>query len=124
MMALFVVRASAVASFTRTFASLVLVSLPVGVRTSVSVFGGCVCAEKLKFRVSFVYAKAVISVCAASEPSRVFSFYVLTALLLFASPQGFRVSLVAKITDVFVLEVLQHDHTCPPLALMFHGCAV
>ena len=73
MMALSLVRASAVASFTRTFASLVLVSLPVGVRTSVSVFGGCVCAEKLKFRVSFVYAKAVISVCVPLQSSHVSS---------------------------------------------------
>ena len=104
MMALCVVRASAVVSFTRTFASLMLGSLPEGVRTSDSVFGGCVFAEKPKLRVSFVCAKAVISACAASGQSRVFSFYVLTVLLLFASTQGFRVSLVAKITDVFVLE--------------------
>ena len=73
-------------------------------RPTDSVFGGCVFAEKPKHRVSFVYVKAVISACAASGQSRVFTSYVLTVLLLFAPPQGFRVSLVAKITDFFVLE--------------------
>ena len=113
-----------VVSLTGTTVSLVFVSLPEGMRTSDSVFGGCVFAEKPKLRVSFVCAKAVISACAASGQSRVFSFYVLTVLLLFASPQGFRVSLVANITDVFVLEALQHDHTCPLLAVMSHVCAL
>ena len=111
-------------SLTRALVSLVFGSLPERERTSDSVLGGGVFAEKPKFRVSFVYAKAVIPACAASGQSRVVSFYVLTVLLLIVSPQGFRVSLVAKITDVFVLEVSQHDHTCPPLALMSHGCAL